>query len=161
MGPKSSRGVEVEFRIARCLEELDQPVPAAEAFAKFAGNHPQSSLCDEARYRWGGCLLAKGQAAPARRVWQELFARPGDAASPWMAEAAYRLAETWGFPHPPDDASLALGVDALDQFLARFPRHAHAGAACLQAVQGYVQRGQFGEAVTRLDEQDVVEQQGT
>ncbi|MHC4401725.1 MAG: tetratricopeptide repeat protein, partial [Planctomycetota bacterium] len=149
-GPKPDVRIEVEFRVARCHQELGKLDEAAKRYARLIDDHPKSPLAIEARFRRGECLLANDKPKEARRVWQDLLAEHADAVSERIAEAAYQVARTWGVPKPADDEDLDLGVAALEAFLKRFPEHELASQAHLDVARSYVHRGRHEEAVVAL-----------
>ena len=150
VAPKPDRRVEIEMRIARCHQELDDTGAAAEEYAKFIASYPDSDMVIDARFRLGQCQLAQDRPAEARRTWQDLLAAHADSDSPRIAEAAFRLAETWGIPKPASAAALDLGVAALRSFLERFPKHENAGKARLLMAESYMHQQRFAEAVESL-----------
>jgi len=150
VGPKPEKRAEVELLVARCHQELGKTADAAELFAKFVEDHPESALAVEARYRRGECLLADGNLTEARRCWQDLLARHPDSESERIAEASFHLAETWQIPKPADDEALSLGVAALEAFLERYATHKLASRAHLEIAKSYIHRGRYADAVTSL-----------
>ena len=74
VGPKPERRIEVELRVAECLQKLDAVGEAAALYQQFSKDHQQTPLDIEARYRLGECRLAEGNLKQARRVWQDLLA---------------------------------------------------------------------------------------
>ncbi|HEX7376956.1 MAG TPA: tetratricopeptide repeat protein, partial [Pirellulales bacterium] len=94
---------EIELRVARCFQELGNLQEAANRYAQFTKDHPASKLDLEARYRWGGVQLALDQKEPARRTWQDLLAAYGDNKNRRVAEAAFKLSETYSLPQPSSD----------------------------------------------------------
>ncbi|HEX7375938.1 MAG TPA: tetratricopeptide repeat protein, partial [Pirellulales bacterium] len=104
----------------------------------------------EARYRWGGVQLALGQKEQARRTWQDLLAAYSDNKSRRIAEAAFKLSETYSLPEPSSDEELDLGVASLEAFLKKFPEHKLAGQAHLRIARSYAQRGRYEDAVKAI-----------
>ncbi len=98
MGPRPERLAEVELQVARCVQRLGRWDEAIGLYEKFIAEHADHPLDIEARYSLGECRLAKGDARGARRTWQDLLAKYPDARQDRLAEAAYRLAQTWGVP---------------------------------------------------------------
>lgn len=98
MGPAPERQPEVELQVARCLQRLGQWDEAVGLYEKFIREHPDHPLDKEARYSLGECRLAKGDYRGARRTWQDLLAKYADSREDRLAEAAYRVAQTWGVP---------------------------------------------------------------
>ena len=95
--------------------------------------------------------MALGQQAEARRTWQDLLAAHADDKSERIAEATFKIAETYGLPTPPNPESLNLGVAALENFLKKYPEHKLAGQAHLRIAQSYLNRGRHDDAVKALD----------
>jgi uncharacterized protein YfaS (alpha-2-macroglobulin family)/TolA-binding protein len=141
---------EVELQAARCCQELGDLAAAIERFTRFADDHPGHALLVEARFRLGECQLSSGKRAEARRTWEDLLAECGKSDSPRIAEAAFRLAETWGVPEPANAAELDLGVAALESFLARFPEHPLASKAPLLIAKSDFHQRRFADAADRL-----------
>ena len=121
VGPKPDRRVEVELRVAECLQKLNRAGEAAALYQQFSKDHEKSPLDIEARYRLGECRLAEGNLREARRVWQNLLAKYSESMSERVAEAQFNLAKTWQIPRPGSDEQLSLGTAALEAFIERFP----------------------------------------
>ena len=98
MGPRPERLAEVQLQVARCVQRLGRFDEAIGLYEKFISEHPDHRLDVEARYSLGECRLAKGDRAGARRTWQDLLAKYAESREDRLAEAAYRLAQTWGVP---------------------------------------------------------------
>jgi uncharacterized protein YfaS (alpha-2-macroglobulin family)/TolA-binding protein len=167
IGPRPERRAEVELLLGQCYQKSGRIAEAAQAYARFSAAHPGSPLDVEARFRLGECRLAEGRHRDARRAWRELLANylpsplgrgtsgvvPGGEGeqSPRIAEAAFRLAETWHLPAPRSGEELKQGVAALEDFLRRFPAHKLAGQARLDIARSYLHRGRHDDAVACLD----------
>ncbi|HEV3003875.1 MAG TPA: tetratricopeptide repeat protein, partial [Pirellulales bacterium] len=141
---------EVELRVARCYQELGNHQEAANRYTQFTKDHPASPLDLEARYRLGEVQLALGQREEARRTWRDLLATYADNKSQRVAEATYKLSETYGLPAPSSNEDLELGVASLETFLKKFPDHKLAGQAYLRIANAYVHCGRFEDAVKSL-----------
>ncbi len=144
--------LEVELRIARCQVEqggnaLDQGI---DAYKSFLHSHPDSAHDIEARFRLGEAYLTSEKRAEARQVWRELLAQHAEADSPRIAEAAFRLAETWRIPKPESKRELEQGTAALRQFTERYPDHELAAKAWLQMAESYMHRQDHEAAVEVL-----------
>ncbi|MBN2475322.1 MAG: tetratricopeptide repeat protein [Pirellulales bacterium] len=150
VGPKAEKRLEVELVVAQCHQELGKLDEAATLYEKYVEEHPDSPLAVEARYRLGECWLAKGDLKQARRTWQDLLAKHGEADSPRIAEATFKLAQTWKIPQPENDEQLSLGVAALETFLKQFSEHKLASQAHLQIAQSNIHRGRYDDAVAAL-----------
>lgn len=150
LGLKVERRAEIEMLVAQCHQALDDTSTAADEYAVFIESYPDNTLVIEARFRLGECQLARDKPAEARRSWQDLLETHGDSDSPRIAEASFRLAETWGIPEPVNDVALDLGVATLHSFLERFPKHEDAAKAHLQIAESLVYRKRYGDAVDCL-----------
>jgi len=174
VGPNDERKLEVEFRVARCHQELGQHAEAAAAYQAFLKAHPKSKFDIETRFQLGTAQLAQGQNAEARKTWKDLVdANPNGkpAANPAplaplagrgvggegsevppnrLAEAAYQIAHTYGLPAAPSKEDLELGVAAAEKFIASYPDHKLAPKAALEIAQGFVAHNQLDEAIAAL-----------
>ncbi len=149
-GPKPDKRVEIEMLLARCRQELGDHGAAVSDYARLIATYPESDMVVDARFRMGQCQLADKKLAEARRTWEDLLAAHADSNSPRLAEAAFRLAETWGIPEPPNAVALDLGVASLRSFLERFPNHENVAKAHLWIGQSYVHQQRFTDAVDCL-----------
>ncbi|MEX0586800.1 MAG: tetratricopeptide repeat protein, partial [Pirellulales bacterium] len=150
VGPKPDKRREVELLIAECFQNLGKPAEAAALYAKFVKDYPDAPEQVEAKFRLGDSQLKLGQAAEARRTWQDLLAAHSGDKSPRIAEATFNLALTYQIPTPPGDEDLGLGVAALDLFIKKFPEHKLASSAHLRVAQAYLHRGRHDDAAKRL-----------
>ncbi len=167
VGPNDDRRIEVEFRVARCHQELGQVAEAAAAYQAFLKAHPKSKLDIEARYRLGAVQLAQGQNVEARKTWKDLLDAHADhkvelpkdlqdaytnADTQRLAEAAYGISHTYpGAPgNPPSKEDLELGVAAAERFIANFPDIKLAARSALEIAQAYVAHNRQDEAIARL-----------
>jgi alpha-2-macroglobulin len=151
VGPKPEKRVEVELLVARCRQELGQHGQAAGLYERFIEQHADSPLVIEARFRLGECRMAEGNRQAARRAWEDLLAAHAGSDSPRIAEAQYRLAQTWGIPTPGSDEELDLGTAALEKFLKRFPDHELAAAAYLEIARSFLHRSRHEDAVAAFN----------
>jgi alpha-2-macroglobulin len=149
-GPKPARRIEVELRSAQCLQNLDKFGEAVALYEKFLKDHPGDGHEIEAMFRLGECRWTNNELNLARRVWQDLLAKSGDAKSERIAEAQFQLAHTWNIPKPESDEELNLGVSAHRAFLERFPTHKLAAAAHLEIALSYVARDRHEDAAAAL-----------
>lgn len=152
----------IELRIARCHQELNQLNEAIAAYQKFFKNYAHKTtrpadrvapaLDAEAQYQLGRAQLAAGQAAEARKTWQDFLTSSAakEAGESLVAEASYRLAHTYGMPAPPTVGDLELGVAALEKFVKAFPKHLLASQAEFEIAQSYTHHGRLEPAVTTL-----------
>ncbi len=150
VGPKPETKIEVELLVARCQQNLGQHAEAAKSLTQFIKDHPDSLLVIEARYRLGESQMAQNQHQEARRTWQDLLALHPDAKNERVAEAAFKLASTFGLPNPGNNEDLALGVAALESFIKKYPDHKLASKAHLQIAEAYMNRGRHEDAVKSL-----------
>ncbi|HEV3341931.1 MAG TPA: tetratricopeptide repeat protein, partial [Pirellulales bacterium] len=146
VGAKPEKRDEIELRVARCYQELGNLQEAAQRYAQFTKNHPDSSLDLEARYRLGEVQLAMGQREEARRTWQDLLATYADNKSPRIAEAMFGLSQTYGLPASSSTEDLDLGVASLETFLKKFPEHKLAGQGYLRIANAYIHCGRYDDA---------------
>lgn len=167
LGPTVARRQQIEFRIARCLEELDQFDEAITAYQDFLKQHgddqPQSGeaatidLRTDAHYRLGLCQLENKQPAAARRTWQDFLAKQdakpidNESLADRLANAKYRMAHTYGLPNPRTIGDLELAVSLTEQFLKTHADHELAPKAELEIAQGYEKHRRNVQAVARLE----------
>lgn len=125
------------------------PLPAASV-------NPGAHLL-EARLGLAAAYQATGRILEARRTLRDLVtlidgqkpetdAAKATAKETWLT-AMVRLAQTYGIPNPPDNASLTLGVQTLEQLIAREPGSKQAIDAAHQIGQAYAARGRTDEAL--------------
>lgn len=151
IGPTPQKRIEVELRVAECLQKLAQYDKAAGLLRQFIEDHREAPETVEARYRLGECLLEQNQPAEARRAWQDLLAAAGGSPSERIAEAQFHISRTWHIPTPQSEEELSLGVAALEAFWERFPAHKLAGQAHLEIAESYLHRGRYQDATARLE----------
>ncbi len=154
--PEGEKRIRTEFRVARCLQELQNWPEAIKQYTEFTEKRAENPLHVEALFRLGEASLAAGQRVEARKAWQDLLAKYGTAEegkelSPRVAEAAYQLAKTWSIPIPANVADLNLGVGALESYLKRFPAHESAAAATLDIAGAYLHFNRNQDAVDVLE----------
>ncbi len=144
---------DVQMRIARCMLEQggrSSREIAVELYTSLLAEHPGGEHDLEARFRLGQCRLELGERAKARQVWRELLAAHPESDSPRIAEAAFRLAETWRIPEPDAKRDLFHGVAALRRFVERYPDHDLAAKAHLHIGRSYAHRAEYDDAVEAL-----------
>ncbi|MDV6029297.1 MAG: tetratricopeptide repeat protein [Phycisphaera sp. RhM] len=167
LGPTVRRRQQIEFRVARCIEALNQLDQATKAYQDFLAQHgdpnPTSGvsasieLQSDAMYRLGLVQLENKQPSAARRTWQDFLSRhdppldQSDALADRLAKATYRLAHTYGLPNPATDGNLELGVTLAERFLKAYPDHKLAPKAELEIAQGYESRRRNVQAIDRLE----------
>jgi uncharacterized protein YfaS (alpha-2-macroglobulin family)/tetratricopeptide (TPR) repeat protein len=165
VGPEADRRIEIDFRIARCQQELAQLAESAASYQGFLKAHPKSTFDIEARYQLGAVQLGLGQNADARRTWKDLLDAHAnhktevpkelldsyvDRATQRLAEAAYGISHTYGLPNPPSKEDLELGAAAADRFVANFPDIKLAARSALEVAQGLIVHNRHDEAIDRL-----------
>ena len=151
VGPKPESRAEIELRVARCYQQLNNQPEAAKRYQQFVKDHAGTPQEVEARFRLGEVQMAMNQPAEARRTWQDLLAAHADDKSERIAEATFKISETYGLPSPASAEALNLGVASLDNFLKKYPDHKLAAQAHLRIAQSYLNRGQHADAVKALD----------
>ena len=167
LGPTLPVRQSVEFRIARCQQELGNAGEAIASYQQFLKQHgpdePESGeaaeieVTAEARFRLGESQLAAGQTAAARKTWQDFRTAyadvdeelPGELVE-FLAKAAYHLPRTFGIPAPATDVDLELGVTAARSFIENYPEHELAPRAELEIAQSFVVRNRTPQAVEQL-----------
>jgi TolA-binding protein len=149
IGPEPERKIEIELRIAECLAKLNRVPEAIAKYTQFSKDHADHTFDIEARYLLGECQLPQN-ARDARRTWQDLLAKYPDSKSPRIREAAFRLAETHGFPQPNSDEELVQGTTELEAFIARFAEHESATTAYLNIARAKMHRSRFAAAAKTL-----------
>ncbi len=165
VGPNEERRLEVEFRVARCHQELGQHAEAAAAYQAFLKAHPKSKFDVDARYQLGAAQLAQGQNVEARKSWKDLLDANADRKiellkelsdkypneqTQRLAEAAYGISRTYGLPQPPSKEDMELGVAAAERFIVSFPDIKLAAQSALDIAQAYVAHNRQDEAIARL-----------
>jgi len=160
VGVAQKRQAEVEFRVARCLQEMKNLGDAEEGYKAFAKKHATHALAIEARFQLGRVQLEASRPADARRTWQDLLAaHPRDPQKPLpadaqdrLAEAAFHLAHTYGLPQPANMEALELGVAAARRFLKEFPEHKLAPQAAVEIGESYAHLGRLDASIAALKE---------
>lgn len=147
VGPQLETRVQLELKVAECRQNLQQFDQAVVLLQEFLKAHDTHFLAIEARYRLGECQLAQGQAAEARRTWQDLIQLHPNSRSDRLPQAAFHLSDTYRLPNPANTEDLSLGIAALEAFLERYPEHKLAGAAHLRVIQTYLTAGRYEDAV--------------
>jgi len=152
----------IELRIARSLQKLDQHDNAIAAYRAFLEKYklikPYAKVTEEqkqrnieARFYLGEVLLAKGDANEARRTWQDLLVFHEDEKHDLLPQALYNLSATWRLPNPQSSEDLSLGVASLERFLKRYPDHKLAAEAHLRIAQSYLNLNRAVDAIKALD----------
>ncbi|NNE00392.1 MAG: tetratricopeptide repeat protein, partial [Pirellulaceae bacterium] len=170
LGPTDSLRLKIDFRIARCHDELKQHDPAIQSYERFlnqfAGDAPTTGTAApiamqvEATFRLGSVQLDANRPSQARKTWRDLLSEwkdrdhrertESEEIDSYLARAEFRLAHTYGLPKPNSVGDLELAVTAAEKFLANHPDHKLAPQAVLEIAQGYAAHGRHKQAVARL-----------
>ncbi|QDT12981.1 tetratricopeptide repeat protein [Planctomycetes bacterium K23_9] len=172
LGPTIKLQQQVDFRIARCQEELKNHDDAIKSYATFieqhCGTNPLSrtaaphSLQVEAAFRLGSVQLAAGKNTQARKTLQDLISNWSDTdddvvddadrevISSHVAHAEYLLSHSYGLPRPSSIGNLELGVAIAEKFLTNYPDHELAPKAELEIAEAYWRHNRHQQAVARL-----------
>jgi alpha-2-macroglobulin len=151
---------------ARFLEAMSraslaagEPQTALEHCQAYLKDFPDGADRYAVRLGLGEAWQKLSQALPARLTWSDLARdlgqlRPADLTPPLAAiraSALYQIASTYGFPSPPDDTSLNMGVAALRRFLAAAPADPKAVRAAYTIGAAELARGKAIEAFDALN----------
>jgi uncharacterized protein YfaS (alpha-2-macroglobulin family)/TolA-binding protein len=150
VGPRDAKRAHIILRMGQCYQELQQWDQAIEKFQTYLSSFATGEERIEARYRLAACQLGRGDAAGARRTWQDLLREHSGEDSPRLAEAQYRLADTYGLPNPGSRQDLDLGISALQTFLQKYPTHELASQAIIRMAQTFQVAGRHEDAVVTL-----------
>ena len=85
LGPSEQLFARILFQIGRCAELSGDWATAANTYQEFVGRYPKDERCVAAHLYWGQSLLAAGQAAQARRVWEDMLTQYQDRPCPETA----------------------------------------------------------------------------
>jgi len=136
---------EIRFKIARSFHELQRYSDEEKVLVAFKARHPTSTSLDEVEYRIAQARLKAGRQAEARKSFRDfLRLHPKSVRVP---NARYGIALTYNMPEPRSDTELALGIKALEEFLAGAPTHEMAPKARFEIGRAYRHRGRLDEAV--------------
>ena len=123
LGPTRPLRQRMEFRVARCFQELGNHGEAIAHYQGFIAEHASATTAAEerapadmqvaARFQLGKTQLAAGQPVEARRTWVDLIEAWPELAmnldaehAELLAQSRYLLAHTYGVPAPGNDVSL-------------------------------------------------------
>ncbi|MDB5385050.1 MAG: hypothetical protein JWM11_696 [Planctomycetaceae bacterium] len=160
--PSLTAQQKIELRIARCHQELKQFKEALAAYQKFLNSYAQPktapakrvalALAAEAQFQLGQVQLDLGQPAEARKTWQDFLTSDAakESGGSLVADASYRLARTYGIPQPPTIGDLELGVELLDQFVKKYPKHPLTAEAEYNRAQSYLHHARHDQAIAVL-----------
>ncbi|MCD4726495.1 MAG: tetratricopeptide repeat protein [Pirellulales bacterium] len=141
---------EVRFKIAAALHELKKYGEEEQVLVEFRKRHPGSPSLDEAAYRIAEARLKGNRFAEARKAFRDfLHDHPKSIRVP---DVRYGIALSYKVPEPRSDTELALGVKALEEFLAKAPDNKLAPKAHYQIGLSYMHRGRLDEAIGAFKE---------
>jgi len=106
---------DAELRLGYALRTAQQPVEAAEAFAKFASTYPDSANLGPALLARGDALVEAKKTEEAVAAWKEVVSKKKD--SPVAVEASERIWRTYLRDKKPD-----LMLAAQEEQLKNFPK---------------------------------------
>ncbi|TWU42711.1 tetratricopeptide repeat protein [Novipirellula artificiosorum] len=164
LGPTLAVRQQIEFRIARCQEELKQNAEADKSYQRFLDQYAEGEsagteeMLVEVQFRLGSVQLGQGLNAAARRTWQDLLLEgkhkttesATDAIQEFVARAEYEIAHTYGLPKTPTVGDLELAVAAAAKFLQNHPTHELAPKAEYEIAGGYFHHGRHQQAIEWL-----------
>ncbi|MDF1842279.1 MAG: tetratricopeptide repeat protein [Rubripirellula sp.] len=166
LGPTVGLRQQIEFRIARCQQELQQNDNAIASYQWFLQQHGETDpisetpasdvMLAEVRYQLGLAQLAASLPTQTRRTWQDFIEHWDEHPDPpaevraLLAKAEYRLSHTYGLPQPPTVGDLELAVTLAERFLKKYPDHSLAAVAELEIAQGFANHARHQQAVERL-----------
>ncbi|MCH8829238.1 MAG: tetratricopeptide repeat protein [Planctomycetes bacterium] len=157
-----TRKQKIEFRIARCLQELRRYPQAISSFRAFLKKHAGKETKDEnrvaakleveAQFQLGRALLLSRRFAEARKTWQDFLTSDAakKAGGDFIPRATYQLAKTYGVPAPPSVPNLELGVAALRAFVTKFPTHKLVPQAEYDIARSYLYHGRYDDGIKQL-----------
>ncbi|MDG2222080.1 MAG: tetratricopeptide repeat protein [Rubripirellula sp.] len=166
LGPTIGLRQQIEFRIARCQQELQQNDNAIASYQSFLQQHGEAdptsetpapeAMLAEVRYQLGLTQLAASLPTQTRRTWRDFIEHWDEHPDPpaevraLLAKAEYRLSHTYGLPQPPSVGDLELAVTLAERFLERYPDHPLAAVAELEIAQGFANHARHQQSVKRL-----------
>ncbi|MDX2036423.1 MAG: MG2 domain-containing protein [Isosphaeraceae bacterium] len=149
---------ELLLAMGSAMQTLGKHAEAARDLQLYLSENPQGIDRPEVAFRLGESQLALGQSLPARLTWTDLAANlgkePGSKqpkAAEFRAKAMSRIAATHGFPNPPDDTQLNLGVAAARRFLAAYPADPASVRASFEIASALMVRGKSEDALRALE----------
>ncbi|MHC2069702.1 tetratricopeptide repeat protein [Bremerella sp. T1] len=150
VGPKPKTKDKTNLQIARSHKHLGRQGDAINVYAALVADSTDRPTQLIARYELGDLYLQSGQHVAARKAWEDLLALHDGEASPLMAKAAFRMAETYQFPSPPSEQDLELGVAAIESYLVKYPEHESVPEAHFRLARAYSSRSRGDDAVAAL-----------
>ncbi|GEM_PF-2631341 len=111
--------------------------------------YPAGGYLDDALLQRGEAFYRLNNKVEARKLWKKMRDQRRDALkrSDIIAEAAYRIAKTYGIPQPSNEKELALGIRSIDEYVTLFPEHEHVPTAALDKALAYFHRNQHDKAI--------------
>jgi len=146
---------ELTVEIARASRLLNDHARAVLELEARLKDHPDLPGRSAIRFALGESLRDAGRPLDARLAWSDL-ARDVEVMKPEArtpaddrarADALAAIPSTYGIPTPNDSRSLALGVSALERFLAAYPAHPRAVRAAFEIGQANMNAGQADAAL--------------
>lgn len=146
---------ELTVEIARVSRLLNDHARAVEELEARLRDFPEAQGRAAVRLMLGEALRDVGRPLDARLAWTDL-ARDVEKMKPEdrnpvddraRADALAAIPSTYGIPTPPDPRSLALGVAALERFLAAYPGHPRAVRAAFEIGQSNAIAGKADAAL--------------
>jgi uncharacterized protein YfaS (alpha-2-macroglobulin family) len=164
LGPTEQLEEKVRFRIASCLDKLNNANEAISAYREYLKSYADKEIENDAErqlrlaevpYRLGVVYLNSGQRPLARKSWQDFLRKwqdgdPSPEIKEFLAKANYKIAHSWGVPQPNNVSDLELGIAAARDFLKHWPDHKLAPKAELEIAQSYSHFGRYTQAVEVL-----------
>jgi uncharacterized protein YfaS (alpha-2-macroglobulin family)/TolA-binding protein len=153
--PEAPQALEAQFRLGECHMELGGLLQARLAWQDLLATHgtDPSPWLAEASFQlsrtWG--LPTAGPSYPGMPSPGSSYpgsSYPGSS-YPGMPAPGLPLP---GMPATGTDEQLLLGVEALRDFIERFPAHGRVGEAYLIMAEGYLARERFADAARTLEE---------
>lgn len=132
----------------------EEKAAGAVASASAPNPYPAGGYLDDAQLNRGEAFFRLNNLAEARKIWKKLRdqRRAVSQRPEIIADAAFRVAKTYGVPEPQDDKNLSLGIMSLDEFLRLFPNHEKVATASLQKAEAYYFRSQSEKALAAFRE---------
>lgn len=116
--------------------------------------YPAGGYLDDAQLNRGEAFFRLNNMPEARKIWKKMRDQRREVSKrpEIIAEAAFRVAKTYGMPEQQDDKNLALGIRSLDEFLRLFANHEKVATASLQKAQAYFNKNQTDKALSSFRE---------
>ena len=140
---------DLRLEIAGLLHELKDHGQEEKVLAEFKKRYPESNLKDEVDFRLARARLAMNRHTEARRAFRQFLT--DHPTSPRVPEVHYGIARTYKMPKPDSDQALALGVKALEDFLAAASKSDKAPKAIFDMATAYLHRGRYDDAVAAYE----------